>query len=129
MPQIDKSLGELLGDLSREVSALMRQEVQLAKTELTEKAVSAGKGAAFFIVAGVIALFAVQALLAAAVLGLALVVPAWAAALIVGAVLLVVAGIVAFVAVGSMKQAKSPVPRQTVETLKEDVRWARQQMT
>lgn len=130
MPQTEtKSIGELLNDLGRESSTLIRQEIQLAKTELTEKAVAAGKGAAFFIVAGVLAFFAVQIFLAAAVLGLALVLPAWGAALVVGGILLLLAGIVALIAVSSVKKAESPMPQQTVQTLKEDVRWAKQQLT
>jgi predicted phage tail protein len=130
MPQNEtKSIGELLNDLGRESSTLIRQEIQLAKTELTEKAVAAGKGAALFIVAGVLAFFAVQVFLAAAVLGLALVLPAWGAALVVGGVVLLLAAIVALVAGSSVKKAKGPVAQQTVDTLKEDVRWAKQQLT
>jgi uncharacterized membrane protein YqjE len=124
-----RSLGELFTDLSREMSNLVRQEVALARTELTEKAITAGRGAALFIVAGVLAFFAVQVLLAAAVLGLALVLPAWEAALCVGGGLIVLAAIAGLLAWRGVRQVGNPMPQETVRTIKEDVQWARRQLT
>ena len=125
-----KSLGELMADLSRETSSLIRKEVHLAKTEMTEKAVSAGKGAAGFVVAGVMALFALQALLAAAVIGLAAgtTIPLWGCALIVAGVLFAIAGLCALFGKANLAKMKTPVPEQTVESVKEDVQWARRQI-
>lgn len=126
----DKSLGELVGDLSREAGNLIRKEVQLAKTELSAKAGAAIKGAALLIVAGVLAFFAVGVLLAALVFGLvtALNWSSWLAALVVGIVLLVLAGILAIIGIPSLKKGANPIPKQTVETLKEDARWAKEQI-
>ena len=124
----DKSFGELFGDLTREMSTLVRQEVQLAKTELTEKAVTTAKGAALIIVAACLGFVAFQALVAAAILGLAQVVQPWLAAVIVGGALAAIAGVLAMMAIAAFKKGGSPVPQQTVETIKEDVQWAKQQM-
>lgn len=116
----DRSLGELFGDLSRETSTLVRQEVTLAKTELTQTASKVGKDIGFLVVGGAVAYAGVLVLLAAAVLVLAIVLPAWLAALIVG---LVVAGIGYGLVRRGLAALKSVdmAPRQTIETLKEDV--------
>lgn len=126
----DKSLGELVGDLSREAGDLVRKEIQLAKTELSEKAGALIKGAALLIVAGVLAFFAVGVLLAALIFGLvaALNWPEWMAALAVGIVMLLVAGVLAVIGIPSLKKGANPVPQQTVETLKEDAQWAKEQV-
>jgi uncharacterized membrane protein YqjE len=123
----DKSVGELFSDLTREMSTLVRQEVQLAKTEMTHKAASFGKNLGFVVVAAIFALLALQALCAAAILGLAQVLAPWLAALIVGGVLLVVAAILTLVAMKAIKK-EGLAPTQTVETIQEDVQWAKQQM-
>jgi len=116
----DRSLGELFGDLSRETSTLVRQEVTLAKTELTQTASKVGKDIGFLVVGGTVAYAGVLVLLAAAVLLLAIVLPAWLAALIVG---LVVAGVGYGLVRRGLAALKSidMAPRQTIETLKEDV--------
>jgi uncharacterized membrane protein YqjE len=123
----DKSVGELFSDLTREMSTLVCQEVQLAKTEMTHKAASLGKNLGFIIVAAIFSLLALQALTAAAILALALVVDAWLAALIVGGVLLLVAGVLVMVALKAIKK-EGVAPTQTVETLQDDVRWAKEQI-
>ncbi len=117
----ERSLGELFGDLSRETSTLVRQEVTLAKTELTQTATQVGKDVGVLAVGGAIAYAGLLALLAALVLGLiALGLPAWLSALIVG---VVVAGAgYALVQRGlSALKAVNLAPRQTMETLTEDV--------
>jgi Flp pilus assembly protein TadB len=124
----ERSLGELLGQLSEQTTRLVHQELELAKAELTDKARQAGMGAGLFGGAGVLGLAALGALTACLILALNAVVPAWLAALIVA----VVYGIIALVLVrqgqARVKRAVPPVPTQTIETVKEDVEWARTQL-
>ncbi|GLY29986.1 hypothetical protein Kisp02_33510 [Kineosporia sp. NBRC 101731] len=120
-PAQDKSAPELVQDITRLVPQLARQEIELAKAELTEKAKHAGIGAGAFGGAGLVALFGTGVLIAAAVLGLAEAMPAWAAALIVAAVLLVVAGVMALIGRRQFQQATPPVPTQAVDSTKHDV--------
>ena len=123
----DRSLGDLFADLAGETSTLVRQEVTLAKTEMTQKATRVGKNVAFLAVGGVVAYAGVLTLLAAVILGLvALGLPAWVAALLLG---LVVAGAGA-VLIQRGRDAlsrKDLAPRQTMETLKEDAAWVKEQ--
>jgi uncharacterized membrane protein YqjE len=124
----DRSLGELLKQLSEQTTRLVHQELELAKAELTQKGKQAGTGAGLFGGAGALGLAALGALTACFILALNAIMPAWLAALIVA----VVYGIIAYVLVkqgqARMKRAVPPVPTQTVETVKEDVEWARTQM-
>ena len=117
----ERSLGELFGDLSRETSTLVRQEVTLAKAELTRTATQVGKEVGVLAVGGAIAYAGLLALLAAVVLGLvAFGLPPWLAALIVGVV--VAGGGYALVRRGlSGLKGVDMAPRQTMETLTEDV--------
>jgi|SRR4028118_109845 len=123
----DRSLGELFSELTQGMSTLVRQEVQLAKTEISEKVSNIVKNVALLLAGGVFALVGFQALVAAAIIGLARVLPGWLAALIVALVLLVVAGILAMKGLATLKK-QSPMPQQTAETIKEDVQWAKQQV-
>ncbi len=116
-----RSTPELVSDLTRLVPQLARQEVELAKAELAEKAKHAGIGLGAFGGAGLVAFFGVGVLIAAAVLGLAEAVPAWASALIVAAVLLLVAGVMALVGRKQVRQATPPMPTQAVDSTKHDV--------
>jgi uncharacterized membrane protein YqjE len=124
----DRSLPDLLKQLSQETTQLVHQELELAKAELQEKGRQAGAGAGMFGGAGALGLAALGALTACFILALNAVMPAWLAALIVA----VVYGIIAFVLVkqgqAKLKQATPPVPEQTIETVKEDVEWAKTQM-
>jgi hypothetical protein len=124
----DRSLGELLKQLSQETTQLVHQELELAKAELQQKGRQAGAGAGMFGGAGALGLAALGALTACFILALDLIMPAWLAALLVA----VVYGIIAFVLVkqgqAKLKQAAPPVPEQTIETVKEDVEWAKTQM-
>ncbi|HEX8464219.1 MAG TPA: phage holin family protein [Abditibacterium sp.] len=124
----EKSLGELLGDLARETGTLVRQEVQLAKVETTEKIGAALRGSILLVVAGVLGFAGFLALIATAILALSQVVAPWLAALIVSGVLLVVAGICAVLGLSRVKKGADIVPHQTVETLKDDARWAKEQV-
>jgi Flp pilus assembly protein TadB len=114
------SIGELMSQLSSQVSRLIRDEMRLAEKEFQESAKHAGIGAGLFSVAGLLAFFGAAAAIAAAVAALALVLPVWAAALIVGAVLFVAAGIAAMVGRREAREATPAVPR-TVETVKADI--------
>jgi MFS family permease len=121
----DATLAELVKQLSEQTSRLARQEVELAKVELQAKGRRAGIGAGMFGGAGLFGLYALGALVAAAILGLATAVTAWLAALIVGAVLAAVAGILALQGRGQVQRATPPVPEQASESVKEDVQWAK----
>jgi uncharacterized membrane protein YqjE len=124
----DRSLGQLLKQLSEETTRLVHQELELAKAELQEKGRQAGMGAGLFGGAGALGLAALGALTACFILALNAIMPAWLAALIVA----VVYGIIVFILVkqgqARVKRATPPVPEQTIETVKEDVEWAKTQM-
>ena len=116
----DLSTGQLISQLSEQTSTLVRSELQLAKVELTNSAKYAGLGAGLFSVAGVLAWFGLGALIATAIIALDLVLPLWAAALIVTLVLFVAAGIAALVGKKQVQQV-TPTPERTVENVKLDV--------
>ena len=120
-PDADKPLGELVQDLSRQTSTLIRQEMRLAQAELTEKGRHAGKGAGMFGGAGLVALYGVGALVAAAILGLATVLEPWIAAAAIGVVLLVIAGILALTGKKEIDEMGPPKPEQTLESVQRDV--------
>ena len=128
LPASQKSLGELFADLSAQISALVRQEVQLAKTEITGKIAGFAVGAVALVVAALLGLGAFLVILAAAVAALSLVLPVWAAALIVAVVLLILAGVAAMIGIKKIKSATPPVPQKTIETLKEDAQWLKNQV-
>jgi MFS family permease len=121
----EASLAELVKQLSEQTSRLARQEVELAKAELTLKGKRAGIGAGMFGGAAMFGFYAVGALTATAILALATAVAAWLAALIVTAVLGAVAGVLALTGKSKVEQATPPVPEETTDSLKEDVRWAK----
>ena len=123
----DRSLGELFGNLTSDLSALMRSEMELARVELKEEAAKAGKAAGLLGGGALAAYLALTLLAFAAAWGLAEVVDAGWAFLIVG---LVVGAIAAAIALKGRERlnAVEPVPEQTMETLKEDARWARAQL-
>ena len=123
----EQSIGELLGRLSEQMSALVRQEIELAKVELREKGRRAGAGAGLIGAGGLLGLGAFAALTTTLILVLATFLDAWLAALIV--TVAYAAGAAALAVSGKQKvQAISPVPEQTIETLKEDARWAKTQL-
>ncbi len=123
----DPTLGALVHDLSQQMSTLVRDEMRLAQAEMTQKGKRAGVGIGMFGGAGLVALYGVATLLATIILAMALAMPAWLAALIV--TVAYAAGAAALAVSGKQKvQAISPVPEQTIETLKEDARWAKTQL-
>jgi uncharacterized membrane protein YqjE len=117
----DRSTAELVKQASEQVSRLIRDELRLAQVELAEKGKRAGLGAGLFGAAGMVALYGVTGLLAAAVIGLANVLPAWLAALVVGLALLVLAGIFALVGRGQVRQATPPVPKKAMASVRADI--------
>lgn len=122
----DQSTSELVKQLADQTTALVRQEVELAKAELSEKGKRAGIGAGMFGGAGLIGLFALGALTATFILLLDTAVDGWLAALIVTAVYGAVAGVLALMGKQKVKEATPPAPERTVETVKEDVEWVKQ---
>jgi hypothetical protein len=113
--------GQLVKQLSEQVSRLVREEVKLATLEMTGKAKTAARGAGLFGGSGVVALYGTGCLLAAAIIALAGVMPPWLAALIVGVALFAVAGIAALAGKGQFKKATPPMPSQAAESVKADV--------
>lgn len=122
-----RSTGELVKDLSNQVSLLVRQEIELAKAEMAEKGRKAGLGLGLVAAAGVSALLALGTLTACVVLALDGAMPAWLAALIVALAWSVVAAVLASVGKQKVEQAGTPVPEQTVESVKEDIKWLKDQ--
>jgi hypothetical protein len=120
----DASLGELVGQATKELSTLLRKEVELAKAELSTEVAKAGKGAGMFGGAGVTGMYALTFLSLAAMFGLGAFLPLGWAALIVGVLYL---GVTAFLALTGKKAfaSFSPKPERTIKTLKEDAEWAR----
>jgi MFS family permease len=121
----ERPIGELFKQLSEETSTLIRQELELARAELREKGREAGKGAGFLGGAGLLGLLAAGALTACLILLLDKAVAVWVAALIVAVVYGAIAGILALRGKERVQAATPPAPEQTVETVKEDVEWAK----
>ena len=117
----ERSTGELIKLMSEQVSTLVRDELKLAQLEMTHKGKQAGIGAGMMGGGGVIALYGLGCLIACAILALGRVLAPWLSALIVGAVLLAVAGIVALTGRARLRQATPPVPADAVESVKADV--------
>lgn len=117
----DPSLGELVSRLSQQTSQLVRDEVRLAQLELGQKAKKGGIGAGLVGAGGLLAVYGLGALVAAAVFALDLVLPGWAAALSVAGALFLVAGITALVGLRTAKKMGSPVPQKTVDSVKADL--------
>ena len=118
-----RSIGQLSGDLVHQMAALMHDELALAKLEMAEKAKSAGMGAGLSGAAVVLVILAVGCLTASVIAALSLAMPVWLAALIVGVVYLIIAGVAALMGRKQLGRAAPPVPEETVESLKEDVEW------
>jgi uncharacterized membrane protein YqjE len=117
----DQPVGELVKQLSEQMSTLVRGELHLVQLELQEKGKRAGIAGGLFGGAGAIALYGVGVLIAAAVLLLATALDAWLAALIVGVVLLVIAGIAGLMGKKQAEQAVPPAPEQAIQSTKRDV--------
>jgi len=122
----NRSLGELFTELANETTTLVRQEIQLARTELTQKATRASKDVGMIGAGGALAYAGLLALIAAVIIGLGELIPMWLSALIVG---LVVVGVGYFMIQRGLTQLKQidPTPRQSLESLKEDKEWVKEQ--
>jgi len=126
-PLENRPLGDLFGDLASDMSSLVRQEVALAKVEITQKAKYVGRNVGYLVVGGAVAYAALLAILAAIIMLLAKVMPNWGATLIVGVVVAGIGWMLIGKAMMALQQADL-TPRETVETLKEDATWMKQQV-
>jgi len=125
----ERSLGDLFSDLSRETTTLVRQEVQLAKAELTQSATEVARGIGMLVAGGAVAYAGLLFLLLAIVYGLTEAGwDAWLSALVVGLVVVALGALLVLRARASLKPANL-APRRTIETLKEDQEWAKEQIT
>jgi len=122
----DRSLGELFSELAQDTSTLVRQEMTLAKTEMSQKASRLGKDVGFLAAGGAVAYAGLLAVLAGIIVLLGQIIPMWLSALLVG---LVVAGVGYFLVRKGLEALKREdlAPRQTIETIKEDQQWAKDQ--
>jgi uncharacterized membrane protein YqjE len=120
-PPEDASTGQLVGQLTEQISQLVRSEARLAQAEVTQKAKRLGVGAGLFGGAGLFAFFGLAVLITAAILLLDLVLPAWAAALIVMAVLFLIAGVLALVGKKDVQKATPPLPTEAIASTKTDI--------
>lgn len=121
----ERPTGDLVRDLSTQVSTLVRQELELAKVELSAKGKEAGLGVGLLGGAGVLALFGVGCITAAAILALDTTMDGWPAALIVAAAWFAIAGVLALIGRSHARRGMPPAPEQTVESVKEDVAWTK----
>ena len=121
----ERPIGDLVKQLASQTSTLVRQEIDLAKAEMSEKASIAGKGAGLLGGAAVTGLLAGGALTACLILVLSEAMDAWLAALIVAVVMGIVAAALGLAGRNKVREATPAVPEQTVETVKEDVEWAK----
>ncbi|MFN6962413.1 MAG: phage holin family protein [Pyrinomonadaceae bacterium] len=124
----DRSIGELFSELASETSTLIRQEVALAQVEITQKATAAGKNVGYLAVGGFIGYAGLLAVLAGVIIGLSYFMPPWLAAFGVG----VIVGVIAYVMISSALTALRTMdmtPTETVESIKEDARWLKNQVS
>jgi Putative Actinobacterial Holin-X, holin superfamily III len=117
--------GELVKQLADDVSTLVRQELELARAEMTAKARRAGIGLGELGSGGIVGLFALGALTTCVIAALALVMPVWAAALIVAVVYGAIAAVLVVIGRRQLDEAGPPVPERTRQTIKEDIEWAK----
>jgi len=129
MPDIlpDRPLSSLFTELTRETADLFRSEIRLAKAEIGDKARQAGRGAAEIAAGGLILFVALQALAATAILALIAVVEPWLAALIVTVVLALIGAVVLSKGLHNVK-SDSLAPKKTMDSLRDNTRWAKEQM-
>jgi uncharacterized membrane protein YqjE len=120
------SIADILQGIVGNIQNIIRSEVRLAKTEMKEEATAAGKAAGMLAAGAVLAIYAVGILLLCLVYALSGPLPAWAAALVVGLVVAAIAGILVMIGMNRIKSV-SPKPEQTIDSIKEDVQWVKQQ--
>jgi MFS family permease len=121
----DRPIGDLVRQLSDQTTTLVRQEIELAKAEMTAKGKQVGMGAGAFGGAGLVGLYAVGAITACLILALSTAVAGWLAALIVGVVYAAIAGVLALIGKKKTQAGAPPVPERAISSTKEDVEWAK----
>jgi hypothetical protein len=121
----ERPIGEVAKDLTSDLSLLVRQEIELAKAEMTAKGKQVGMGAGAFGGAGLFGLYAVGAITACLILALSTAVAGWLAALIVGVVYAAIAGVLALIGKKKTQAGAPPVPERAISSTKEDVEWAK----
>jgi hypothetical protein len=121
----ERSIGELLGDFSRELTTLVRQELTLAKAEVSQKASRLGRDAIAAAAGVALGYAGLLAILAGIILALAQAMPGWAAALLVGSVVAAAGAFLVIQSINHLRRADL-APRETIETLKEDATWIRE---
>ena len=124
----ERSIGELFSELANETSTLIRQEVALAQVEITQKASTAGKNVGYLAVGGFVGYAGLLAIIAGVIMGLSYFVPAWLAAIIVGAIIAVVSYVLVSSALTALKNMDVK-PTETVESIQEDARWLKNQVS
>jgi hypothetical protein len=130
-PNLDpkgKSLAELLNDLSHELTALVHQEFELARAEVTVKGKRLGAGAGLLGGAAVVAFLGLGAVVACVIAALSNAIPVWLAALVVGVVLLAIAVVLGLMGKAAVQRSTPPIPEEAVQSTKEDVAWIRTQV-
>jgi hypothetical protein len=123
----EESIGELVSETARDISELFRKEVELAKTELREEASATARAGAMVVAGGLVAYLALLLVLLAAAWGLAEAIPLWLSLLVVG----IVAGAVGAILIilGRDRLTRIQAVPTTIDTLQEDVQWAKQQLS
>jgi len=124
----ERSLGELFSELAAETGTLVRHEVSLAQAELTEKATVVGKNVGYLAVGGAVGYAALLAILAGIILVFSMFIPAWAAALSVGVVVAIVAFVLISSAISELRKTELK-PEESVESIKEDAQWLKNQLS
>jgi uncharacterized membrane protein YqjE len=124
----DRSLGELFTDLMHETETLVRQEIQLARVEMTQKATEVGKDIGFLVAGGAVVYAGLLTLIAFVVLALGNAIPLWASALIVGVIVLAIGGGLVWMGINNLKNTNM-APTNTIQTLQEDAQWAKERTT
>ncbi|MER6257770.1 phage holin family protein [Streptomyces sp. NPDC001584] len=117
----DESVSVLVSRASRQISELVREEMQLARAEMTQKGKRFGKGGGLFGASGLIGILAAQALVATCIAALALILPVWASALILTAVLATAAAMTALAGKKQISEAGAPLPEKTIGSVKADL--------
>jgi hypothetical protein len=128
MAKEDRSLGDLFAELAGETGTLVRQEVALAQTEIVHKATKAGKNVGYLVVGGAVAYAGALAVIAGVIILLSNVIPAWLSAVLIG---VAVSGAAYFMITSALAELKKtdPMPRNTIETIKEDAKWLKKEVT
>lgn len=123
----DMSLGELFAELSHEVLSLVRQEVEFAKVEMSEKTSRAAKDGAFLAVGGFVAFAGLLSVIASGIIALSRILPLWLSALSTGFLVFAAGCLLIWIGKGRLER-EDPLPRRTVETVKEDAQWMENRM-